>query len=104
MVEVSFLTCQHAMAVPKPTIKGRVYVYGKRMIVMLCLGFWVVVYFPKLCLAFSLTWLLSQALRCLLFHLFGSHFHVSSGTKNLGSWIVFGASSRFNHHLLHLSF
>lgn len=59
MVEMSFLTCQHAMAVPKPTIKGRVYACGKRMIVALCLGFWVVVYFPKLCLAFSLTWLLS---------------------------------------------
>lgn len=53
MVEVSFLTCQHAMAVAKPTTKGRVYACGKQMIVALCLGFWVMVYIPKLCLAFS---------------------------------------------------
>lgn len=27
--------------------------HGKQIIVALCLGFWVIVYIPKLCLAFS---------------------------------------------------
>lgn len=50
---MGFLTFQQAMAVPKFTTKGRVYACGKEMIVVFCLGFWVMVYIPKLCPAFS---------------------------------------------------